>query len=380
MTLPGLEALNSGAVERELRDAVIKKIAADLPQLTDHSPASPHVVIGAGAAWGTSLLLYYVERIPEMVEEYLVRDVMHAQPRDASSAMASLQLTFSTPAPLGGRTLPAGTRFTGGGTTWTLLDPFTFPAGAFGNEQHLEGGRLVYDYLVPVVADVPGRRHNTSAGTITGVGQTVEGLVAVTNPQSAFGGKDPEEYEDLRSRVFGLRFNEETLVVPEDYEDAIRKYLGGETRVYTVLPPPTPGFAHFSVLYADGNPLISHDDLRAHLDRRSPHAPTRFVPPAVVDVEVEAALTYDPSMISEGALLEEAGDAVRHLLDPRHWPLWGSAGNVLYRSALIGVLQSQRGVLDAELLLPARNVPLGQPNAVPRLLGAPRFTLRAQSP
>lgn len=372
-----LNQLNLLGLEEDLASGIVERIAAGLPELTDHSPGSPHVVIAEGVAWGTALLLYYAQQQPALMEEYLLRELYALTPRPATNAQALLWLTFSTPAPAGGRLLNAGTRFTGGGATWTLLDPYVYPEGSTGHETITGEGVERPAYLLPVACDLPGAAYNTAPGTITAVSQIIPTLVAVTNPQAAWGGADAESYAQLRARAFQSRSDEGLLVLPLDFERAASRFLGPGARVHVVTPPPTPGYAHLSVLLPDGSPLVSHPALEAHLNSRAPLAPVRFVPPTLVPVDVSGTLRYDPAVTTEAQLLAEASTALRTLIDPLSWSGWGREVNTLDASALIAALRALSGVRSVTLTLPAADLPLGQPHAAP-LLGTVALSAVAQ--
>lgn len=363
MLLDSLLLANNAGLEEEISQGIIRKIAQGMPELTDHSPGSPHVVMAEGLAWGSSLLLYYVAQQPQLFEEWMLRHLYHTVARPATNAQASLQLAFSTPAPTGGRTVTAGTRFKGGGSDWTVLESFTFPEGSYGNETHLTEVGLVWNFLIPVACNSSGARYNTAANTISTVTQLTSGLVSVTNPAAAYGGKDEESYADMRQRYFNSRIEEDLLVTHIDFEAATSRFLGPNSRVYVVTPPPTPGFVHISALYPDGTPLVAHNELQIHLNSRSPMAPVRYVPPAVIGVAVNVTLKYDPNAASPGALQTQANDLIQGFINPVFWPRWGSTENTLYRSELIARLQALSGVLSVTLVSPAADVLLGAPNA-----------------
>lgn len=362
-----LASLNTLGLEEEIATGIIERIAQALPELTDHSPGSPHVVIGEAVAWGTSLLLYYVAQQPALFEEHLLTSLYAARPHPPTNAQARLRLTFSTPAPAGGRLLNAGLRFSGGGATWTLLDSYLYPEGTTGAETVLTEGVSSPAFLLPVACDQPGSKFNTAAGTITGVAQIVPGLVAVTNPDPAFGGADTETYPEMRDRYFQRRFDDNLLILPLDYERAAYRYLGVGARVHIVTPPPTPGYVHLSVLLPDGTPLVAHAGLEAHLNTRSPHAPIRLMPPALTPVPVSGTLLYDPAVITAPDLLLAAETALRTLLNPLTWAGWGSEHNAVDVSSLIAVLRNLSGVRSVTLTMPGTDLSLGQPHAVPIL-------------
>ncbi len=149
------------------------------------------------------------------------------------------------PLPLpGGRTVSAGTRFIGGGSTWTVLEGFTYPEGSFGNESHPTEIGVIGNYLLPVYCDSAGKRFNTAPGTITVVSQVTPGLVSVTNPAAAYGGSDVESYEETRARYFRARIEEDLLVTHSDFEAAAQKIPGrrkpglcGHTAPYSGIRP-----------------------------------------------------------------------------------------------------------------------------------------------
>lgn len=374
MLLDTLLLANNAGLEEEIAQGIIAKIAESMPELTDHSPGSPHVVMAEALAWGSTLLLYYVAQQPQLFEDWLLTHLYQMVKRPATNAAAGLVLTFSTPAPPGGRTVLAGTKFTGGGSAWTLLESFTYPEGALGNESHLTEVGSVYNASLPVQCDTPGSVYNTAANTITQVTQVTPGLITVTNPTPATGGRDLESDAEVRSRYFGARSEQDLLVTHLDFERAATLYLGKNSRVQVVTPPPTPGFVHLSALYPDGTPLVAHDAMQAELNRRSPMAPVRYVPPRIVDVTVSATVGYDPNATTAAAVQAAASTLIQGYVHPTYWPKWGNSVNTLYTSDLIAKLQNLPGVLNVTLTSPASDVPLGQPHAVVRLTGVPVIT------
>lgn len=367
MLLDTLLLANNAGLEEEISQGIVAKIADTMPELTDHSPGSPHVVMAEALAWGSALLLYYVAQQPQLFEDWLLTHLYQIQKRPATNATAGLVLTFSTAAPPGGRTVLAGTKFTGGGSTWTTLESFTYPESTIGNETQLTQAGTIYNAVLPVNCDLPGSVYNTAANTITQVTQVTPGLISVTNPLPATGGNDLETDAAVRARYFATRSEQDLLVTHLDFERAASTFLGPNSRVQVVTPPPTPGFVHLSALYPDGTPLVSHDAMQSELNRRSPMAPIRYVPPLIVDVTVSATVNYDPNATTAAVVQATATSLIRGYVHPTYWPKWGNSVNTLYVSDLIAKLQNLSGVLSVTLTSPAADVPLGQPNAVVRL-------------
>lgn len=368
-TLQDLEALNTDSIEALISQGIMQRISLGLPELTDFSPSAPQVVIGEAVAWGAALLLYYAMRQPEAVEEWVLRQLYGASESPATPATANVVLTFSTPAPPGGRTIPAGTLFTGGGFTWTSISAYTYPTGALGNEQ--SGG--IYLYQIPLRCVSTGAKTNVATGIINAPQGTIAQLVSVTNPEPAAGGTDIESYADMRLRY--LRAPLDTLLVSDyDYERYIQEYLGGGL-VYLVTPrlpdgssDPSwsPGYVKLAILYPDGTPLSNNPTLRSLLESKSPGGIVSFLAPTVSPVHVSATLNYDAAQTDATTLTNAATAALQAFLRPQGWKYWGQLPNKVWRSDLIATLQALPGVLGVTLTSPSNDVDLSLPYAVPR--------------
>lgn len=361
-TLSELEALNTAELEQAVSQGIVQRMIAGLQsKLTDWSPSAPQVVIGEAVAWGTSLLLYYTLRIPEAVEEWVVRRLFGGSEKPAQAARAYLLLTFSEAAPVGGHTLRAGTAFRGGDVNWVLENNYTYPPGAFGSEQ-VAGEYL---YLVPVRAQTAGKAGNVIAGIINQSVSTIPGLVSVTNPAPAGEGADLESYESMRDRIFATPLDG-NLVEPQDFERFVRGYLGGG-QVYTITPPPTPGSTHLSVVYPDGSPLVSDTALKNAIEAKDPRGPVVFVAPNEVAINVTADLYFDPALTDAATIVADSINLLAQYARPQTWKLWGQSPNGVWRSSLTAELQKATGIKRVVLRNPSSDVVFPTPNSVPTL-------------
>lgn len=376
MDLTTLKNLNTEGIEADVARIILEKIAQRIPELTDYSPSSPHVVIAEAVAWASALSLYYSLRFPEVVEEYIVRELFGGQERPAIPAQVSVVMRFSTPAPSGGRTIPAGTRLTAGGVQWVLQADYVYPAGTYGNET--SGGS--YLYLVPLTCLTPGSRGNIPANTPwSGVTPTIPGLQEVFNPLPAIGGKDAETYEELRDRHLKAPVDNK-LITPDDYRRFLTQYLGGG-RVYVVTPKYpdwqtddpnwAPGYVTIALILPDGRAFTGDPVLQGLLQIMSPMAIPRFIAPTITTVNVTAQLVSDRSRPSAD-LIADGRKALTDLINPLTWPYWGRYPNILYVSQIVAALQSIPGVRGVTVSSPSSNLALGggtsgRPYAAPKL-------------
>ena len=366
-----LKNLDTEGLEVEAARIILEKIAQDLPSLTDYSPGSPHVVIAEAVAWAQALSLYHIARLPEILEEYVVRVLYGGQEAPATPSRTTLVLTFSTPAPSGGRVIPANTAFAGpGGLIFVNPAPYTYPAESYGNE--MSGGS--YLYQIPVVCTTAGARTNVPANTITRPQTAIPGLVSVTNPLPATGGRDAETYEEMRNRL--LRTPPDSkLVTQGDYEEFVRYYYGGG-RVY-VIGPKFPdfttndpnwqaGYVSLAVMLPDGTPLSDDPILKAVLLSVSPMGIPRFVQPTVQTINVSGTIYYSlqADLTQVRAQVEQT---LRSLLSPLSWGGWGRWPNDLYRSQIEGALHAVEGVVGVNLTSPGVKTSLPTPYSAPTL-------------
>ncbi|BDX35565.1 phage baseplate protein [Thermus phage MN1] len=366
-----LKSLDTEGLEVEAARIILEKIAQDLPSLTDYSPGSPHVVIAEAVAWAQALGLYHIARLPEILEEYIVRVLYGGQEAPATPSRTTLVLTFSTPAPSSGRSIAANTAFVGpGGLVFITTAPYNYPAGTYGNET--SGGEYVYQ--VPVVCTTAGAHTNVPANTITRPQTAIPGLVAVTNPHPATGGKDAETYEEMRDRL--LRNPPDSkLITQGDYEEFIRYYYGGG-RVY-VIGPTFPDFAtsdpnwqagyvSLAVILPDGTPLSDDLVLKTVLLSVSPMGIPRFVAPTITTVDVSGTVYYslsaDLTKVQEGV-----NAALQSLISPLTWEGWGRWPNDLYPSQVEAAIHGVDGVVGVSLSSPNAKISLPTPYSAPIL-------------
>jgi len=374
------ETVNATNVEETIAEEIVSRIAQGVPELTDFSPGAPHIVIAEAVAWGSALNLYYAQRIPEAIEEWILRSLFGASELPAQPAQANLVLTFSTPAPSGGRVIPAGTGFKStSNLSFVTTSDYTFPAGTYGNEM-VNGSYL---YQVPVVCVTAGAIGNVGAGAINATTQSIVDLVSVTNPEPAYGGVDAETYDQMRTRIFSQPADN-VLVSQQDYENVVTQELGGGA-VYVIspqlpdsagTPDPNwqPGKVRLAIIYPDGTPLTASPTLEATLESKSPLAPVEFVAPTIVSVNIDLSVIFDPSIKDQVTIATDVEQAVRGYLDPVNWEYWGQIPNKVWRSEVIAVIQNISGVVSVSLNQPTTDVdlrPLGwttdSPYAAPQV-------------
>jgi len=373
------EVINASGIEETIARGIMERIAAGIPELTDFSPGSPQVVIGEANAWGSAMSLFYAQRLPEAMEEWIIRGLYGATEKPAQPARASLLLTFSSAAPAGGRTLRAGLGFQSqSGLTFSLTEDYTYPEGAVGDEQ--SGGG--YLYLVPVVCDTPGAAGNVGVGGITTPTSSVPDLLSATNPEPAYGGEDAETYQQLRTRIFRAPVDH-LLISQPNYEQAVKDEIGGG-QIY-VISPQLPdgatadpnweaGKVRLAIVYPDGTPLSNSPTLKSSLESRSPLAPVEFVEPTIHDINVDVSVTFENTATDAATLDVQLKQAINKYLDPADWEYWGEIPNKVWRSELIAVLQGVYGVIGVTLNQPSSDVDLrpggwsvDSPYAAPRL-------------
>lgn len=366
-----LKNLDTEGMEREAARIILERIAQNLPQLTDYSPGSPHVVIAEAVAWAQALGLYHIARLPEILEEYVVRVLYGGQEAPATPSRTTLVLTFSTPAPSSGRTIPPNTAFVGpGGLVFITTAPYTYPAGTYGNET--SGGGYVYQ--VPVVCSSTGAATNVPANTITRPQTAIAGLISVTNPNPATGGRDAETYDEMKARLLKSP-PDAKLITQGDYEEFVRYYYGGG-RVY-VIGPKFPDFAtddpnwlagyvSLAVLLPDGTPLNDDPILRAILTTNSPMGIPRFVAPTIQTVNISGTVYYRSSQ-DLTPIQTEVNAALQNLLSPLSWADWGKWPNTLYPSQIVAAIQGVAGVEGVSLTAPTGGIALPTPYSATQL-------------
>ena len=363
MRLEELEKLSTPGTEAEIARGIINRIASRLPELDDHSPSSPHVVIAESVAWGSGLIAEYALQMPQLVEEWLLRELFSQAPYPARAAQGGVLVNFSTSAGIEGRTIPAGTIFYATGISFTSVENFFMPPGSDGSE--LDNGQ--YRYLIPVSCSTPGPKGNLPPGSITRMAGALTALMSVSNPYATSDGRDEEVYSELRQRAFRSPLGSSSLITHQDFEEAVVEFLSGGL-VGIVTPPPVRGFIHLTILNPDGTALSENLPLQTYLESRCPFAPILFVPPIIVDIGLLIQATFDSTVTRSESLEANIRSVLQAELNPASWSLWGQERtNRVVPSELIRLLQELPGMVSIDVISPADDIVLPNKFSVPRL-------------
>lgn len=147
----------------------------------------------------------------------------------------------------------------------------------------------------------PGTIGNTAAGTITLLGEPIEGITAITNPEPFAGGTEAEDDESFRERVLAA-YDEPLSGARRDYI-AWAKQVPGVGNAYVIPLADGPGTVTVLVTDTEGQPASSEliDAVQEHIapDGRSGGglAPIGALvtvdAPEVFEVNIDATLVLD---------------------------------------------------------------------------------------
>lgn len=193
---------------------------------------------------------------------------------------ATGQVTFTGPE---GTVIPAGTRLVTGG-----VEPIYFVTTA---EATITGGTAT----VSAEAEEGGAKGNVAAGEITSlaVGESLFGVVSVTNPQPFDGGADTESDDDLRARFFDRVRKPVTSGNANHYRQWALEVAGvGDAKVYPVANGP--GTVKVVLLDPEKTapPQAVVDEVAAYIESVRPvGASVEVVAATEVPIDVSATLT-----------------------------------------------------------------------------------------
>jgi uncharacterized phage protein gp47/JayE len=193
---------------------------------------------------------------------------------------ATGQVTFTGPE---GTVIPAGTRLVTGG-----VEPIYFVTIA---EATITGGTAT----VSAEAEEGGAKGNVAAGEITSlaVGESLFGVVSVTNPQPFDGGADEESDDDLRARFFDRVRRPATSGNANHYRQWALEVPGvGDAKVYPVANGPKT----VKVVLLDTEKTAPAqsiiDAVAAHIEEERPiNADVEVVGATEVPINISATLT-----------------------------------------------------------------------------------------
>lgn len=289
--------------ESELVAAAAQRVyEASGATINDFSSGSPVMALLEGQAFAQAELLAFANSFPEAVLVEWIGPFLGAQRRTGSGAVVELEFTIA----------PRDQSFV------------IFPGFEASTDSNLTGGASISFVTTGTLTISPGESTgraqavailrgiagNVPAGTITNPVTSLEGIEAVTNPEAAVGGQDPELLQEVKERFFTL-IRRRNPVSAEDWVDFFSDALGPGA-VVNVLPRRSsqeqynyeldyvnaePSVAFF-VLNRDGSPLTSTQ--RSSLQNLIKYAlPTEFTGTVYSmetdDADVVLDLQYDPN-------------------------------------------------------------------------------------
>lgn len=289
--------------ESELVAAAAQRVyEASGATINDFSSGSPVMALLEGQAFAQAELLAFANSFPEAVLVEWIGPFLGAQRRTGAGSVVELEFTIAPRDQsfviFPGFEVSTDSNLTGGvSVSFVTTGTLTIPAGE-------STGRA------QAVAILRGVAGNVPANTITNPVTSLEGIEAVTNPEAAVGGQDPELLQEVKERFFTL-IRRRNPVSAEDWVDFFSDALGPGA-VVNVLPRRSsqeqynyeldyvnaePSVAFF-VLNRDGSPLTSAQ--RSSLQNLIKYAlPTEFTGTVysmeVDDADVVLDLQYDPN-------------------------------------------------------------------------------------
>ena len=289
--------------ESELVAAAAQRVyEASGATINDFSSGSPVMALLEGQAFAQAELLAFANSFPEAVLVEWIGPFLGAQRRTGSGSSVELEFTI-TPRDQSfvifpGFEVSTDSNLTNGtSVSFVTSQTLTIPPGE-------STGR------VNAVSVLRGYSGNVPAGSIVNPVTSLAGVSAVTNPEAAVGGQDPELLQEVKERFFSL-IRRRNPVSAEDWLDFFSDALGQGTSV-NVLPrrsaqeqyfydsdyiDAAPAVSFF-VLNPDGSAITSSQ--RSSLQNLIKYAlPTEFTGTVysmeVDDADVVLDLTYDPN-------------------------------------------------------------------------------------
>ena len=289
--------------ETELVAAAAQRVfEASGSTINDFSAGSPITALLEGQAFAQAEFLQFANQFPESVLVEWIGPFLGAQRR--AGAGASVTLEFSI-APrdrefviFPGFEVSSDSNLTGGqAITFITTDRITIPAG----ETVGQGS---------AVSLLKGVAMNVSPNTITKVLTNLDGIQGVNNPDSAYGGEDPELLDEVKERFFTL-IRRRNPVSAEDWQSFFEDALGAGAPV-NVLPRRSEKEVYrYEADYVTSNPSVSFfalnpDGTPLTLAQRNGlqnlikfSLPIEFTGNVysmeVDDVDVELTIAYDPA-------------------------------------------------------------------------------------
>ncbi len=235
--------------ESELVAAAAQRVyEASGAAINDFSSGSPIMALLEGQAFAQSELLAFANSFPEAVLVEWIGPFLGAQRRTGAGSTVELEFTI----------IPRSQNFV------------IFPGFEASTDSNLTGGTAVSFVTTETLNISPGNSTgrvravsllrgvsgNVPAGSIINPVTSLAGVEAVTNPQAATGGQEPELLQEVKERFFSL-IRRRNPVSAEDWVDFFSDALGQGTAVNVLPRRSAKEQYHYDSNYVDSAPSVA---------------------------------------------------------------------------------------------------------------------------
>jgi hypothetical protein len=323
-----------------------KAITVSGGKLTDFSPTSPVSAILEANAIAASEVIQRVNELAANLEKNRI-SYFGVERRLGVAAVGSIKIDLDG-VYAESFLLPSGFRFSSSGISWETVEE---------------------------VAIAPYQTSGTAVAIALTIGEYIENIItyspiprvaSISWAELPTGGQKAETDEEWKNRILGSLRRRDTLLSEDDFEDAVREYLGYGSVALAVgrLKPDKAtygnGYVGVFVLNGDGLPMTQpvRSQLESFLNRKAAMALVTLwdVETFDINVSVVAAIanTANPDLIAP--LVQ---DKVKSYLRPGNLPL----GDLILNKALEKRIQEVSGITEGIVSCLLNN--LAQPQPLP---------------
>lgn len=371
---------------------------------SDQRETAPSVILAKNLAYIGALSDFKAANVPLLIEDYIL-SLRGERPIQGLPEFVWIVYRMEEPL-LEDYTIPPGRVVTDSDNKkrYKAVYPLTIPAGAFGNEVSNETSEYVYQQLYRATSTGTGNR--VAPRALKRMENSLPYVKEFWNPETSFGGRNPERFGDYRVRAFQMP--EDTLLVsPDDYVNDTKIFLGPGSRAIVVGNDDyedSGSINRVKISGIDPNGNVINDGnggiaLIEYLKTKDPNSEVKIFPPVFTDIEIDLDIVFESQARVEGVygfgdpLLNGSSidltvrTIINELVRPSNWADWGEYENTFtndkvtdaIKTALPSEVDSVRisrlSYID-EFRIPRVHEGYVPPVQLRSIIGLPRVTVR----
>lgn len=320
---------------------------------TDMRKTSPHVILAEQLAHIGSMVNYMTANTPLLIEDYLL-GIMGEPPVQGMPEFVLIVYRLVNPLDKD-YTISKGRKVKNeeGNKLYTSVYPLTIPAGFYGDELT---ANEEYRFTQLYRSDNIGLIDRVAPGELVKADSSITYVKDIFNPESSFGGREPETYNDYRIRVF-QEPRDGLAVTPSDHVELVKKFIGPETRAVIVASDSMASRdsinkVRISAILPNGEIMTPTGPtglaLKNYLADKDPNSIIEIVAPTFTDVHISLSVVMESKATYESAeqILLALRGVLRDASNPLKWEDWGERENNLTVDKIIRYIKNSYSDID----------------------------------